>query len=320
MNSHTLPLKLLLFSGLLLAALPSNAQKSEVMDLKLSIDSGFIANMHQPQLYFLDHSPGEQDKQNLEKYKYLLTQQPSARNYNNYYELACSLWKLNKLKEAEQLFLNIINSSEAHYSTTWHYASGTYGYGSYTSSYKNDAAIHLAKIYITNKQFDKAFSSMEDATKKYPVTYSCGTAFHMQKEEYDFLYAYCYEGLKKYDEVLELLLPKCLERGGDIVIRVIKEKYNPAEIKNYLSDAEASMQCQFDTFPSYSYQTRYNCDKKAPKTDTLTYYSGSATVLLLGKTVGLAWLSLEDGERVTKERFIKAFRESSFYTALTKQE
>ena len=321
MNWHLSQLKIFLFILILLGVQQSISQ--ELKDTSFgytsffdSIKISFNLQKYQPGFYFLHQSPDEKDKRRLKKYKYLLTQQPTDKNYENYYKLACSLWELNELKDAEQLFLNIINSASQQYSTTYRHSSDVpgdtitnlYGYGSYTSNYKNSAAVYLTKIYIINKQFDKAFLYLEDAVKKYPVTYTCGTGFYAQKNVYDFLYACCYEGLKKYDEVLDLLLPQCLERDDKIIVRVIKEKYKPTEIIKYLSDESVSMQCLFDTLPSNSYQTNYNKDGKVGKTDTLTYYSGSASLSLFGKTVVIPRPQLKDGEKVTKEYFIKAFK------------
>jgi hypothetical protein len=224
------------------------------------------------------------------------------------------------------MFFNIINSQEKHYSTTYYHSSdipgdtttNTYGYGSYTSSYKNSAAIYLTKIFIKKKQFQKAFKYLEEATSKYEVTYSCGTGYRQQKEEYDFLYACCYEGLNKPDKLLELLLPECLNRNDEIIIRAIKKTYSPKEIKEYLAKAESSLQCSFDTLPTFSFQTTYHSENNPEKTDTLVYYSGSATINLFDKTIDLPTPRLENDERVTKEHFIREFKETSFYINLSK--
>ncbi|WP_143774122.1 tetratricopeptide repeat protein [Niastella vici] len=272
---------------------------------------------------YLDQSPNANDKKVYKKYAQLATQQPTSKNYDKYYQLACALWELNKLHEAEQMFLNIIKSTEKHYATTYYHSSDVrgdtttniYGYGSYTSSYKNSAAIYLTRIYILNKQYNKAYKYLEDAVKKYKITYNCGTGYHMQKEKYDFLYARCYEGLKQYDKVLELLLPESFDSYDEVSVRVIKKLYSKNAIRDYLNKAENSIQCTFDTFPSFSYVTS-NFGSKTAKTDTLTYYSGSATINLFNKTVEMPRPDLENGEKATKEHFIREFKESSFYLAL----
>lgn len=271
----------------------------------------------------LYQSPNDDDKKVLKRYAHLATQQPTSKNYDKYYRLACALWDFNRLQEAEQMFLNIINSTEKHYAVTYHHSSDVpgdttttlYGYGSYTSSYKNSAAIYLTKIYILNKQFDKAYKYLEDAVNKYQVTFTCGTGFHMQKDEYDFLYACCYEGLQQYDKVLELLLPECLTRNDEISVRVIKKLYSTSEIKDYLIKAKNSIQCTFDTFPSYTY-IYSSTGIKLEKADTLTYYSGSATINLFNKTVDMPRPHLENGDHITKEHFIREFKESSLYIEL----
>jgi len=273
---------------------------------------------------YLRQSPHDEDKKVYKNYAYLVSQQPTSENYDKYYKLACALWELNKLPEAEQMFLNIINSTEKHYATTYYHSSdipgdtttNLYGYGSYTSSHKNSAALYLTKIYILNKQFDKAYNYLEDAVKKYKVTYSCGTGFRMQKDKYDFLYARCYEGLQQYDKALELLIPASFKRYDEVSVRVIKKLYSQNEIRDYLNKAENSIQCAFDTFPSYSY-VYSNYGTKSQKTDTLIYYSGSATINLFNKIVEMPRPDLDNGERVTKEHFIREFKKSSFYLALS---
>jgi tetratricopeptide (TPR) repeat protein len=212
---------------------------------------------------FLDHFPDEEDESNVKSYGYLTRQLPDSNNYDKYYSLACSLWELNSLTKAEKMFLNIINSNEKYYSTTYDhssdipgdFSSALYGYGHFSSNYKNSAAIHLAKIYIEKKEFDKALSFLEDAIKKYEVSYSCGTGYRNQQDEYNFLYGCIYEGQKDYDKVMDLLLPECLTRNDEIIVRVIKKKYSREEIKEKLQLAENSIQCEFDTEPSFTYRT-----------------------------------------------------------------
>lgn len=278
----------------------------------------------QPSFNHIYQSPDKKDKKIIKKYSYLINQQPNTRNYNAYYNLACSLWETNKLNEAAQLFLNIVNSPLPQYEATQYHSSDVpgdttsniYGYGSYTSSYKNGAAIGLTKIYILQQQYAQALTYLQLATKKYKVTYNCGTGFHAQKEAYDYLYARCYEGLKEYGHVMELLLPECLKRNDDIIIHAIKETWSPEEIKDSLIKAENSIECSFDSLPSYSYESRYNKKNKIEKTDTISYYSGSATINLFNTIVEIPTPYLLNNERITRERFIAVFKESSLYSQL----
>jgi hypothetical protein len=55
----------------------------------------------------------------------------------------------------------------------------------------------------------KAFKYLEGAKLK-------------QKDEYVFLYACCYEGLKKYNEALDLLLPSCFNKNEEIAVELAK--------------------------------------------------------------------------------------------------
>jgi hypothetical protein len=330
MNLYTLHLRNLFLACLLTGGCSAYCQDTSAITysfdpLLLYRDTNFVFTIKtEPPFDYLHRSPDGDDEKTFKEYSYLLNQEPTLQNHEKYFELACALWELNKPKEAERLFLNIIHSAGKYYATTYYHSSdipgdtttNLYGYGSFTSNYKHSAAMYLTKIYIEQKKCSQAFRYLEDAVKKYEVVYTCGTGYYAQKDVYDFLYARCYEGLQKYTAALELLLPGCLGRQDEIIIRVIKKLYAPARIKAYLLTAEKSLRYVPDTLPSYAYQTRYNSADQTEKTDTITYYSGTATISLFGRTITIPRPWLEDGERMTKEHFIKEFKESSFYMEL----
>lgn len=311
-----------LIVGSIAASAQEKGKYAIILDTNL-INSKISFNSFDLYQYFLYQSPSKQDELRYKTYKALIKQEPTIKNYKQYYALACSLWELNKLSEAENLFLTIINSTAAYYTATTYHPSDVagyttpnrYGYGSYTSNYKNTAAIYLSKIYITQEQYDKALLFLDAAVHKYAVTYTCGTGFNRQKDEYDYLYAACYEGLNRHKDVIDLLLPTCLDRHFDVIVTALKNTYSQNEIENYLKEAEASIECSLDSFPSYSYVTRYTSGKKQ-KTDTITYYSGSATMMLFGRKINMAAPPLNNGEHATKELFLKLFRETLLYSRL----
>lgn len=277
---------------------------------------------------YMDRYPDKEDQQNISTYGYLLDQQPDSANYQQYYSLAISLWQLRKDEQAEKMLLRIIASDGAYYTMPHYYASDlgdssiktkrgkdrktkmTYGYGSYDYSYKNNAAICLTKIYLENGNYRKALLYLEDAVNKYKTTYSCGTGYNRQKEEYTFLYASIYEGLGQYDKVMELLLPESVGRDDQIIVRTIKKIYTKEQINEKLQEAENSIIYKVDVEESYTYI--------GP--DTLRYYSGSGTFLLFDKQVPLPRPYMNDGERVTKEHFLRRFRGSSFYRNLAPEQ
>lgn len=324
MNLTTLNIKRFILVCLLTSGLKTYAQDTT---LKFSLDTSIFTTIslgrYQPSFNYIYHSPDKKDEQHYKKYKPLIGQQPSLKNHKLYFSLACSLWELEKTADAEKMFLTIVNSKEKYYVSTYYHSSDVpgdktkniYGYGSFTSNYKNYAAIYLTKIYLEQKQFDKALQFLEDAVKKYKVTYTCGTGFHRQQDEYDFLYASCYEGLNKHKEVIDLLLPSCLDRNDEIIITALKKTYSQKEIEENIEKAEFSINCPLDTFPSYAYQTSNYGTKKA-KTDTLKYFSGTATMTLFDKQITMPVPNLENGEHLTREMFVKLFRESDFYIRL----
>ncbi len=188
---------------------------------------------YNPMFNCIYHHSDENDKKNENKLKYLIDKEPDGKNYQKYYQLACSFWNLEKINQAEKMFLKIISSNEKHYCSTYYNGSDVpgdtstniYGYGSVTSHYKNEVALYLTKIYIEKKEFSKALSYLELAVNKYKTSYSCGTGYHRQKEEYDFLYAKCYEGLGENRKLLKLLLSECLERNDTMITHAIKQLY-----------------------------------------------------------------------------------------------
>jgi tetratricopeptide (TPR) repeat protein len=321
MNLTTINIKRFILVCLLLSGQKTYAQDTTY---KFTLDTSFFSTISlgrfQPSFNYIYHSPDKKDEQRYRKYKSLIGQKPTLKNHELYYSLACSLWELEKTADAEKMFLTIINSNDKYYSSTYYHSSdipgdttkNIYGYGSFTSNYKNYAAIYLTKIYLERKQFDKALQFLEDAVKKYKVTYNCGTGFHRQQDEYDFLYASCYEGLSRHKEVIDLLLPSCLDRNDEIIITALKNLYTQKEIEENLKEAETSIKCSLDTFPSYAYQTTYSSSKKE-KTDTIKYYSGTATIILFDREVTMPVPNLENGEHLTREMFLQLFRESDFY-------
>ena len=295
--------------------------------LSVTLDTSYFqtisVNRLQRNFNHIDHSPNQKDVQRYKNYKYLIGEKPTSENYELYYFLACSLWELQKTEEAEDMFLTIINSKEKYYSSTYSYSSdimgdtttSSYGYGSFTTNYKNYAATYLTKIYLEQRKFAKALQYLEDAVKKYKVTYNCGTGFQRQEDEYDLLYASCLIGLKRYREVMDILFPFCLDRNDNIIITAIRKTYSKKQIQDYLKEAETSIKCLLDTFPSYSYRiSNYGTNKE--KTDTISYFSGTATITLFGRIIIMPLPYLENGEQIKKEKFLNLFKESDFYIRL----
>lgn len=101
--------------------------------------------------YQITHSPTKEDTLFCMEHSALTQAQPTPNNYSNYYTLACALWELNRIEEAEKMFLTIVASTEDFYVDTYSGSSdipddtstNLYGYGSYTYNYKNYACRYL---------------------------------------------------------------------------------------------------------------------------------------------------------------------------------
>ncbi len=119
---------------------------------------------------------------------------------------------------------------------------------------------------------------------------------------------------------MDLLLPECLYRSDDIIIRSIKNAYSKKEIEVYLAKAEESISCLTDTFPSFTY-TAHSVNVMDEQTDSVQYYSGEGLMLLFNKKILFERpYDLKEGEVLTRDYFTDLFRKSDFYTKLKKED
>jgi hypothetical protein len=155
--------------------------------------------------YLLMRDSSKENYRFYKKHQKLISGDATEKNYSDYFYLACSLWNIHKTAEAESLFLKIVASDLPAYNITYKHStdipgdttSNSYGYGSYSSHYKNTACLYLAKIYIEKEQFQMALTYVELADKKYIQYYSCGTGYMHYRYKIDGLYECCNEGLLK---------------------------------------------------------------------------------------------------------------------------
>jgi hypothetical protein len=274
---------------------------------------------------YLTHSPEKIDNRNYRNLKYLLSNAPNSKNYEKYFSLACSLWELGKIKEAEKLFLNIITSKEKFYTSDYNHSSDVagdtskniYGYGSFTTNYKNNSAIYLTKINLEKKNYKTALKYLELAVKKYKAKFTCGTGYHSQKKEYDFYYATCYEGLGENKKNIDLLLSEDYTKNDEILIRAIRKVYTKAQIFESLENGLKYMKCNIDKKPSYGEETRYGANN-VKTTKKTKYFSGSATMKLFNKIISISPPS-SSPRVLTKKDFENEFKESSLYKELMEE-
>jgi hypothetical protein len=283
----------------------------------VNISSGFSFK-YEPEFNFIYHNPDNKAYQRYKTDKYLIEQLPTEKNHERYFELAEALWNINKKSFAEKMFLNIVNSKIKAYNITEYHSSGTlYGYGSFTSNYKNYACVYLTKIYIEKKKFQTALNFLDQAVKKYKVYYTCGVGHNRQQNEYDFLYAACYEGLGYNEKNIDNLLPSFFDWDNKILTKAVQKLYSQKEIKANLKLAEKSISYVGDSEPSEAY-IKSNYGAEDEKTDTIRYYGGIGSIILFGKKIDLPSPPLlKDGEKLTREYYVNIFKESSFYDSLS---
>jgi hypothetical protein len=274
------------------------------------------------------HQPDEEQQKLYDTAPYLINSIPNDSNYNNYFLMACTLWEMSKISEAKKMFYRIINPSSSFYTSSYYHSSdilgdtskNIYGYGSYTSHFKNSASIYLTKIYIEEKKFDSAYYHLNNAINKYKEIFTCGTGYNWQQEQYRYLYGLCYEGLGREKDLFNLLLPHCFDWQNGTIIRAIKKKYSNTEIRKYLQTAIASITCKVDKHPS-SYFIKSNYGEVNEKEIEIRYYGGTGSITLFGKKTQLPQPNdLKEGERVTRQYFVNLFKKSSFYTILNDNE
>lgn len=112
-----------------------------------------------------------------------------------------------------------------------------------------------------------------------------------------------------------MFLPQYSIHSDGILISTLKKVHSQTEINEYLKIAENSIVCVVDTFQSLSFITE-NYGEKNESTTEIKYTSGTATMTLFGRLVTLPASNLENGEKVSRDLFVKEFKESGFYTAL----
>ena len=273
--------------------------------------------------YSFSHSPTQEDSVFCDKFKHLIIRKPNKKNYSDYYYLAKSLWELERLSEAENMLLKIVNSKDKFYTSNYYHSSdipsdkttNIYGYGSFTSNFKNDASCYLAKIYLEQEKYKEALQYIKYADKKYVVIHNCGTGYRNYREKIDGLYALCYYGLSMYDTIINKFLHNYSDYYSGTLVKAIKKKLTPEQISKYLLIAENSIECIVDTFQSSTYIS-HNFGTENEKEEIITYISGTATMELFGMQINMDKPDLKNGEIASKELFFERFKETGFYKAL----
>lgn len=275
-----------------------------------------MASANHPDL--MSHYPSKEDFSYCKKHSSLIAVKPTQKNHSDYYKMACSLWQIGRLQDAEKMFLKIVESKAPYYTGAYDTPSdvqgdtttNSYDYGGHTSVYKNGACQYLTKIYIEEKKFDEALKYITLADKKYTLIQRCGTGIQSYQEEINDLYIIIYEGLGKYDSIIQMLLPRYLTYSNKRLIRALKKVYTPSEILSYLKIAENSIASVVDNTQStepLEINVRVLKDRYPP---------GTVTMNLFGKVVLLPKPNLKNSAIATRELFIKEFKSSDFYTAL----
>lgn len=289
------------------------------------LDSNWLLNTYTGSIFSnpLSTAPDKNDRLNLVRYAHLQQVLPTVKNHDQYYKMACSLWELQRLKPAEVMFTNILHSSIRSYDTRYHSSGTLYGYGSFTSSDKNAAAIYLAKIRIKQKRYKEALHYLQVAEKKYPVYFTCGTGAMWQEGNYKMLYGLCYQGLGWHDMVVALFLPESGEYTNELLVDAVEKLYSTETIATELQGAMAKIQYEEYEYPSFTTQERKPGVKDDSSvwnavTDTTYYHCGKTTTYLFGTKISLGYPRLELSSVVERKDLETLLIKSDLYQALQK--
>jgi hypothetical protein len=264
----------------------------------------------------LDKNPDAEDSMMIEKYGHLINGLPDSSNYEKYASLPGALFELNRLAEAEKMLRAIIQSKEPFYRNTVYHSSGTaYGYGSFTSNYKHNACLTLARVLMEKKQFKEALGYVREADKKYVTYYTCGTGAHSQRRQFKGYYSRCYEGAGMINDGIRFLLPYALDGEYEGLAYFLKKKYSVQQIKNYLALAYKNI--RFTRNKDSTYSGTIDEENKFHRTEA--YISGQGSTILFGAKVNFPSISLKDKEVITLKHFQDAFKESRLYKELVEK-
>ena len=275
--------------------------------------------------FSIERTPDHDDSLIYESSFALADSELTVENLDRYQRLAYAMLYLGKLPEAKRMFLAIFNSKPESVTERRSYTSdipgdttsNIYGYGSFTTNYMHSICLTLAAISLGEQHPAEALDYVRLADEEYPLQYNCGTGHQYYRERMDGYYGLCYDGLNWTDTILDKFLPKYYDYSCGILVKTIRKKYSSEEIHKQIDIAESSIQFTPDTFQCHSYVTSDYGTPQA-KTTELTYTTGDGTMILFGHKIELQRLSLQDGEVISKEHFIKEFRETGFYKELMK--
>jgi hypothetical protein len=169
--------------------------------------------------------------------------------------------------EAEKLFLTTLRSKVSETEIT---NGGSEAQADPYADNKNKAAKMLTEISLANRQYQAAYTYLEEI-KKYKQDYSTDTARDVDEMYVTGLYARCYMGLKQYQKAYDVLLPKLLKTDltdnselVDITYEALLKKYKNEDLKRKYEQAFKNYQVEKNakTGQPYYYITFLN--KKIP--------------------------------------------------------
>lgn len=239
----------------------------------------------------------------------LVTQGPDTKNHETYSALAAAYWRKGNNSTAKKMFLVIEQSRDSFYTgTLFHSAGNVYEYGSYTSSFKNDACLHLCKIYLEERNYRLALAYLLKADKNYKVKFNCGTGAHGYSSMLKTLYAACYEGLKDSRKLIDLYLEENFY-GDEAFVRLLQKKYPYRELKRQVQLALDNITITRDNQP-----TIYYMESSSGRADSVVarFISGTGTTILFGRKISLPLPELKHGDEITRKHFTDALMQSQF--------
>ncbi|MGC4099950.1 tetratricopeptide repeat protein [Ferruginibacter sp.] len=196
----------------------------------------------------VSYNPGnEASVANAEKKLRTYLNENPAGNYRSaaFYFLADILKQHNKPDSAIQLYerslqLPLADSMSALY-------------------FKNQAAIHIAEIYIARNDFCTAINYIDLAKYTFVPRYQCGNARAEAFIQQQRLYAACYAGLGDYTRAIDTLMPPLFnpfaattELSGQLYNTWL-HLYTPRQIKEQFVQAEQNILIKKEKYYNFEY-------------------------------------------------------------------
>lgn len=278
----------------------------------------------------LKQLPTKVDSIFYEEKKLLIYSTPTVNTYSDCSRLTFVLWNLNRLAEMEILCTKLIAMPAS-------FAAGvdTFLLENYKRINSNDTSppyyrrlndtydynmnsfhMLLARKYIKNRDYQNGFHHLMNS-KKYPFFALCGRMYTDINEQYNSLEAACLQEMNQGEEIIKKLIDKCFEYCDARLIMAIRKLYSKQEIYKILQVAENSLVIEKTGHSAGVILYQYKPGMGKPIAFPANMISCRGTITLFDKAINFS-KNYTAEKIITRKDMIDHFRQTDFYTMLTK--